>query len=181
MQDHDEVSQTAKLSRVLRWPGICRRHIATEAAFVQRAEPMRGGLLPGQIKPGNALGVQTSSDSPKEAHNVRAKPPKVGLSDQLGGPYRSVTMFVLKDKVQVARKFYNCDASEMWRSYGLPENELTAEERLVLDGVKADKWRIRPGQRYRCLVFRDGRELVTQRARLDMDSLCQKHDLYDDA
>lgn len=90
-------------------------------------------------------------------------------------------MFVLKDKVQVARKFYICDASEMWRSYGLPENELTAEERLVLDGVKADKWRIRPGQRYRCLVFRDGRELVTQRARLDMDSLCQKHDLYDDA
>ena len=47
--------------------------------------------------------------------------------------------------------------------------------------AKADKWKIRPGQRYRCLVFRDGRDLVTQRARLDMDSLCQKHDLYDDA
>ena len=91
-------------------------------------------------------------------------------------------MFVLKDKVQVARKFYNCDASEMWRSYGLPENELTADERLVLDGVKADdKWMIRPGQRYRCVVFRDGRDLVMQRARLDMDSLCQRYDLYDDA
>lgn len=62
--------QTAKLSRVLRRPGICRRHIATEAAFVRRAEPIRGGLLPGQIKPGNARWVQTSSDSPKEAHNV---------------------------------------------------------------------------------------------------------------
>lgn len=37
------------------------------------------------------------------------------------------------------------------------------------------------GQRYRCVVFRDGRELVTQRARLDMDALCQRHDLYDDA
>ena len=45
----------------------------------------------------------------------------------------------------------------------------------------ADKWKIRPGQRYRCVVFRDGRELVTQRARLDMDALCQRYDLYDDA
>ena len=90
-------------------------------------------------------------------------------------------MFVLKDEVRTARKFYHCDASEMWRSYGPPETELTADERLVLDGAKADKWKIRPGQRYRCVVFRDGRELVTQRARLDMDALCQRHELYDDA
>lgn len=27
-------------------------------------------------------------------------------------------MFVLKDEVRTARKFYDCDASEMWRSYG---------------------------------------------------------------
>ena len=47
--------------------------------------------------------------------------------------------------------------------------------------MRADKCKIRPGQRYRCVVFRDGRELVTQRARLDMDALCQRHDLYDDA
>jgi hypothetical protein len=92
-----------------------------------------------------------------------------------------MTMFVLTDEVRTARKFYACDASEMWRSYGLPSEELTADERLVLEGVQADKWKIRPGQRYRCVVFRDGRELVTQRARLDMDALCQRYDLYDDA
>lgn len=90
-------------------------------------------------------------------------------------------MFVLKDEVLTARKFYACDASEFWRSYGLPSEELTAEERLVLEGAGADKWKIRPGQRYRCVVFRDGRELVTYRARLDMDALCQRYDLYDDA
>ena len=90
-------------------------------------------------------------------------------------------MFVLTDEVRTARKFYDCDACEMWRSYGPPDKELTADERLVLDGVRADKCKIRPGQRYRCVVFRDGRELVTQRARLDMDALCQRHDLYDDA
>ena len=106
---------------------------------------------------------------------------RVRLTDLLCGWSRSVTMFVLTDEERTARKFYHCDASEMWRSYGPPETELTADERLVLDGAKADKWKIRPGQRYRCVVFRDGRELVTQRARLDMNNLCQKHDLYDDA
>ena len=90
-------------------------------------------------------------------------------------------MFVLKDEVRTARKFYHCDASWMWNNYGPPSDAVTAVDRLVLDGAKADKWKIRPGQRYRCVVFRDGRELVTQRARLDMDALCQRHDLYDDA
>lgn len=88
---------------------------------------------------------------------------------------------VLRDEIRTARKFYDCDASEMWRSYGPPRDTVTADERLVLEGVEADKWKIRPGQRYRCVVFRDGGELVTQRARLDMDALCQRHDLYDDA
>ena len=90
-------------------------------------------------------------------------------------------MFVLKDEVRTARKFYACDTSELWCNYGPPSDAVTADDRLVLDGAKADKWKIRPGQRYRCVVFRDGRELVTQRARLDMDALCQRHDLYDDA
>jgi len=72
-------------------------------------------------------------------------------------------MLVLKDEVRTARKFYACDASELWRNYGPPSDAVNADDRLVLEGVKADKWKIRPGQRYRCVVFRDGRELVTPR------------------
>lgn len=68
MQDPDEVTQPAKLSRSAGQRVQGRRDIATEAAFVQRAEPMRGGLLPGQIKPGNGRVATHSSDSPKEAH-----------------------------------------------------------------------------------------------------------------
>ena len=45
-------------------------------------------------------------------------------------------MLVLKDEVRTARKFYECDASEMWRSYGPPRDAVTADERLVLDGVQ---------------------------------------------
>ena len=89
---------------------------------------------------------------------------------------------VLKDEQRTARKFYDCDASDHWRNYGPPlDVPLSADERLVLEGVAADKWKIRPGQRYRYVVQREGRQLEVYRARLDMDSLCQRHDLYDDA
>lgn len=89
---------------------------------------------------------------------------------------------VLKDEQRTARKFYDCDASHHWRNYGPPSDvPLTADETLVLEGVKADKWKIRPGQRYRYVVQREGRQLEVYRARLDMDSLCQQHDLYEDA
>ena len=43
-------------------------------------------------------------------------------------------VLVLKDEVRTARKFYDCDASEMWRSYGHPRDAVTADERLVLEG-----------------------------------------------
>ena len=89
---------------------------------------------------------------------------------------------VLKDEERTARKFYVCDASEHWRNYGPPlDVPLSADERLVLEGVAADKWKIRPGQRYRYVAYCEGRTLEVYRARLDMDSLCQNHDLYDDA
>ena len=88
---------------------------------------------------------------------------------------------VLKDEQRTARKFYDCDASWYWRNYG-PQSDvsLTPEDRLLLNGVVADKWKIRPGQRYRYVVQIDGQDLQVYRARLDMDWLCQAHDLYDD-
>lgn len=89
---------------------------------------------------------------------------------------------ILSDKERTARKFYDCDASYHWRNYGPPPDvPLTADEVMVLEGAKADKWKIRPGQRYRHVVQREGQTLEVYRARLDMDALCQRHDLYDDA
>lgn len=88
---------------------------------------------------------------------------------------------ILKDQERTARKFYDCDASDYWRRYGPPPEYVTPDQQLTLDGAKADKWKIRPGQRYRYVVQRDGRQLAVYRARLDMDSLCQQHDLHEDA
>lgn len=87
---------------------------------------------------------------------------------------------ILTDEERMARKFYDCDASEHWRTYSVPPSTLSPCDRLILDGAQADKWKIRPGQRYRYVAFTEGRQLGVYRARLDMDSLCQRHCMYDD-
>jgi hypothetical protein len=90
-------------------------------------------------------------------------------------------MRVLSDNEVQAKNFYDCDAYVAWQQAGPPDSELTNDERLVLDGVRADKGKIRAGQRYRRVRFNDGNGIEVWRARLDMDGLCQKYDLYDDA
>ena len=50
-------------------------------------------------------------------------------------PAEGVTVFVLKDEVWTARKFYACDASELWCNYGPPSDAVTADDRLVLDEI----------------------------------------------
>lgn len=89
-------------------------------------------------------------------------------------------MRILSDTEAQSKKFYDCDAWDAWLSDGPRDDEVTADERLVLVGVRADQGKIRPGQRYRRVRFNDGRGIEVWRARLDMDSLCQKHGLYDD-
>jgi hypothetical protein len=89
---------------------------------------------------------------------------------------------VLKDEQRTARKVHDCDASYHWRNYGPPADvELSAGDLRAVEDAKADEWKIKPGQRYRYVVQREGRQLEAYRARLDMDRLCQAHDLYDDA
>lgn len=90
-------------------------------------------------------------------------------------------MRILSDNEVQAKKIYDCDAYAAWRSNGPRDDEVTADERLVLSGVRADKGQIRPGQRYRRVRFNDGHGIEVWRARLDMDGLCQKYDLHDDA
>lgn len=90
-------------------------------------------------------------------------------------------MRVLSDNEVQAKKFYDCDAYEAWQQAGIQDGELKPDERLVLEGVRADKGKIRAGQRYRRVRFNDGNGIEVWRARLDMDSLCQRYELFDDA
>ena len=89
-------------------------------------------------------------------------------------------MEVLRDTIQTAKKFYPCDACHQWDRSGYGQNDVSADEWLTVEGAMADKWKIRRGQEYRKVVYKDGGDLVTYRARLDMDALCQRHELFDE-
>jgi hypothetical protein len=86
---------------------------------------------------------------------------------------------VLRDTVQTARKHYPCDACHAWLRSNYGKNDVTADEWLTVEGAQADRWKIRPGTDYRKVVYVDG-GLYTYRARLDMDALCLKYELFDE-
>ncbi len=89
-------------------------------------------------------------------------------------------MIVLRDTTQTARKHYPCDACQQWDRSGYGENDVSIADWLIVQRARADKWKIMPGMQYRKVTYLDGGELMTYRARLDMDALCYRNDLFDE-
>lgn len=88
-------------------------------------------------------------------------------------------MFILSDTTHRAKKFYQCDACAAWNQDGIRERDVSAEDWLIVQACKADAWKIKPGHKYRRVIYKDG-GLVTYRGRLDMDALCLRHGLFDE-
>lgn len=88
-------------------------------------------------------------------------------------------MQVLRDEIVTARKHYHCDACHVWSQSNYGQQDVSADDWLIVQGAEADRWKITPGQKYRKVTYRDGSELLTYRGRVDMDSLCLRHDLFD--
>ncbi len=89
-------------------------------------------------------------------------------------------MNVLQDTEPVARKHYSCAACHVWLLSNYGQADLSPDDWLIVEGAMADFWKIKPGQKYRKIVYKDGADLITIRARLDMDGLCQRLELFDD-
>ena len=87
---------------------------------------------------------------------------------------------ILRDTIQTARKHYPCDACDHFARIGCGQRDVSADDWLIVQAAEADKWKITPGTRYRKAVYREGGDLVTYRARLDMDAVCQRNDLFDE-
>jgi len=87
---------------------------------------------------------------------------------------------VLTDERRTARKSHKCDATAWFHNYGMGRHDLTPEQQAIFDAAEADNGRILPGQvyHYQRAVY-DGR-MQTWRARLDMQSVCIAHGLFDD-
>ena len=89
-------------------------------------------------------------------------------------------MEILTDKLVMAKRPYTCCACSAWLTNANNDEPLTPDERLILDAVKADGWKILKGQVYRRITEKRDGELGTIRMRQDMDSLVSKYELWDE-
>ena len=81
---------------------------------------------------------------------------------------------------QIASKDYACDACAAWHRSGYGQQDVGADNSLIIEGAQADKWKIQRGEKYRKLVYKDGCEFVTYRARSDMDALAMRLGLFEE-
>ena len=89
-------------------------------------------------------------------------------------------MQVLSNTVQTARKHYPCDACRAFLLSNYGQQDVTADEWLVIEGARADGWKITLGSPYRKLVLSDGGEIMTARNRLDVEAICERYELFDE-
>lgn len=87
-------------------------------------------------------------------------------------------MRVLSSTIQTARKHYPCDACHTFLQSNYGRDDVSAEDWLVIEGAQADRWKITPGSKYRKMVLKDGDDILTVRHRLDVESVCERHDLF---
>ena len=82
---------------------------------------------------------------------------------------------VFSDKLVLARKHHDCDASFWWNQAGMRlEDCQTSEQRLIVEAAQTDKWKILPGQKYIMVSgVLDGR-VCTYRARPGMQSVIEQ-------
>jgi hypothetical protein len=87
---------------------------------------------------------------------------------------------IIRDVVVTARKDYHCDASRAFLNC-LSDSDLEdAEDLDAYQAAERDGFKIGKGQKHRYCVYTDGGELRTYRGRLDMDRLCQLHEVFED-
>ena len=85
---------------------------------------------------------------------------------------------ILRDTKQYAKKHYHCDACETWLDTGYYQSDVSSDDWMIVTAAKADGWRILPGQQYRKVIYAENNTIKAYRARLDMDALCDRLDLF---
>lgn len=89
-------------------------------------------------------------------------------------------MDVLNDTIQTASKFYRCDACHVFLQSNYGQNDVGAADWLIVQDAESDKWKIKPGDKYRKITYREDGGFVTYRGRIEMDKMCARHELFDE-
>ena len=85
---------------------------------------------------------------------------------------------VIREETPIAKKTYKCDACRWWCNYMTQNDCETPEQKQIIQNAKHDGWKILPGQQYRKVIGIQDGELVTFRARIDVDQLCWDLEVY---
>jgi len=88
-------------------------------------------------------------------------------------------MNVLRDTIQTARRDYPCDACFAFSNSNYGEIDVDKDDWKTVITAENDKYKIKRGSKYRKIVYVDG-DIWTYRARIDMDNICQKYELFND-
>jgi hypothetical protein len=90
-----------------------------------------------------------------------------------------MSIYPIRDEIVTAKKHHFCDACKTFHDAGVLDSDLTPDELLIVQAARADKWKIKPGDKYRVAVYVYD-NITIFRARLDMNNICQKYNLYDE-
>ena len=81
-------------------------------------------------------------------------------------------------KVRKARKPFTCDLVDNIESR-LDEGELDEEDKVVLQKIRDEKYKVLPGQHYLEVAGRYDGEWIYSKRRIDCEELCKKYELFD--
>lgn len=87
-------------------------------------------------------------------------------------------MAILSDKVRRANKDHKCDACYWWDRSNFGQKDVTDVEWLVIETAKREGWKILKGSQYVFQSFVYDGDIQTFKARLDVDEVCRKYELY---
>jgi hypothetical protein len=87
-------------------------------------------------------------------------------------------MQILTDEIRTARKHHKCDACYWWDRSNFGKEDVTADEWLIVEGCKADNYKVIPQSKYKYTSFVYDGMIQVFKGRLDMDKICIKYDLY---
>ncbi len=80
----------------------------------------------------------------------------------------------------VARKDYPCQAAHWIDNAGYTEGDYEPEDWAVIEKAEAEGWKILKGTQYTKTEGKWEGEFDVYRARLDLDAICNKYEIYQD-
>lgn len=85
---------------------------------------------------------------------------------------------VCTETMPIAKKDYNCDAAEWICNVSLQDDLYEPEDLAIIKQAKDEGWKIKKGTKYLRISGKFKGVWCTFRARLDLNDICHKYNIY---